>query len=209
LRSPLNTLAILHEILRTQAPADAVEQHQALASAGRVVRNLDRMLERLRGVADSLATHWQPLPIGPFLDAAVAASEVPAGIDVRCDGAEPDDLAAGSCAERLPLLLGLLLRCSCQALPAGGQLRVAARATPTHTLVEVTGTGPVTKPPTALAVARLTPDDPGPADWFALASRCAGVAGELDLATTATNVFSVCIRLPLPSLQPTERSASC
>jgi signal transduction histidine kinase len=207
LRGPLNTISILLEVLRTSALADAAPHRDALASATNSVQALDGMLRRLRGVTDTLAVELRPVPLAPALATAIARAgdREPR---VALTATPPPALAATTCAERLPAMLDQLLACGRAALPNGGALQLAARATAPGAVIELTGAGADAELPTPHSLAQLTVAAPGPGDWFALSCLVAGLGGDIELAT-ATGQFSVCVRLPRPTSPSAAGNPTC
>lgn len=205
LRGPLNTLSILHEILRG-ATGNPTAQREAIEGARRALQQCDGMLRRLRGVSDAMAPRLTAMPLPAELAAAVARAPRD-NLPVQLAADAGQQLVVSSCPERLPRMLDLLLACARGALPGGGTLGLAARRDGDRAVVEVTAAGPTIVLPAAGSVARLTPDDPGPADWFALACLTAGIGGELVLAAAAGH-GSLTVRLPLPP-SPTGSNPPC
>lgn len=207
LRGPLNTISILHEVLRTSALADVAPHRDALATATRSLLALDQMLRRLRGVTDTLATELRPIPLAPALAAALART---GDREPRAQlvAPPPAALAVSTCPERLPAMLDRLLACGRAALPNGGALQLDARAAAAIAVIELTGTGADPVLPTPRAMAQLSVADPGPGDWFALSCLVAGLGGHLEL-TVGTEQFAVGVGLPRHTAAAAARNPTC
>jgi len=204
LRGAMNTISILHEILRESPLAAAAPQQDALAGTSKALRQLDGMLQRLHAAAASLAPELRPVALAPQLAAAVQS----AGDDdvaLQHEPGDHDGVVVLSCAERLPLLLESLLRCGRAAVADGSRLRLQGRIDGDRAVVALAGNGPTTALPAMPSAAQLTADEP---DWFTFASRAVGLDAELDVSTT-TDGFQLLVRLPLAGRPTTGQVPPC
>lgn len=188
LRGPLNTLAILAEILRTGASPDAV------AGVGRAVRGIGSMLDRLRSVTQCTAPKLVPVHLAEQLVLALARATPPDGV-LLAPLATVDANAVASCPTRLPATIDTLLHCAIAALHGPGTLRFAIATSADRTELTVACDGRTAALPAANTASKLDTNDPGPADWFRLGCQVEGLAGELEVRGAATPP-QIVLRMP-------------
>jgi signal transduction histidine kinase len=185
LRGPLNTLAILGEVLRSSGVEATASHREAIQTVNRTVANLGTMLEKVREFVDTMVSELAPVCINAAIEQAIAATPIP-GVDITFMPNDAPALAVLSCQERLSVTLANLLACCAATLPSGGQLTVRVEATSRETHVTVTPSGLAVQMPPANSFQKVSPVRPGHADWFALCCRVEGLGGVLSILGDST-----------------------
>lgn len=193
LRGPLNTLAILGEVLRSSGAEAPAAHRDAIQTIHRAVNNLGSMLLRVRECVETMVAELEPVGMRVTLQSAIAATSIP-GVDILLAPDEAPEMVL-SCRERLPVTLGSLLACCAATLPGGGQLHIRVQSNSTTTMVTVTPSGPSLQIPPAHSFHKLSPERPGNADWFELCCRVEGLGGVL-LTNSDSMTFSVTATFP-------------
>lgn len=182
LRSSLNTLGILAEVVRAQSAGQSVSAAESAAGLARIVQGLGAMLDRLANVSDAIAPVLEPVPLRPAVQGAVEqwrASTKLAGVSVDSSMSGSEDLVAHSCRRRLEHTLTALFHCVASALPEGGSLRLRLEAGSDTTGVAVECSGPVLRLPPKDMAWKLTSSPSSGPDWFEVCARVSGLGGEL------------------------------
>lgn len=193
LRGPLNTLAILGEVLRSSEAGTSTSHREAIQSTNRTINNLGTMLARVRECADTMTSQLAPVDLDVAIQSAIAAT-TSSGIEISF--ASDAQTVVYSCPERLPVTLANLLACCAAALPSGGRLILRVEAASRATRLTVTLEGPAVQFPPANSYHKLSPVRSGPADWFALFCRVEGLGGTLSICDDSTSP-SVSICFPI------------
>lgn len=179
LRGPLNTLAILHEVLRVSPPRSGSEAANVLAPATRALGKLSTMLDRLRSLAECVPDRLEAVPLAECL--AEAVRRMPSDARVAVASLPPDAPAAIalSCRERLVATLETALNCAAGALPHGGRMELQVSMSPDSCRIEMVCTGEDVAREWGPSRGKLDSDDPAVLDWFRLACQVEGLAGRL------------------------------
>lgn len=176
LRGPLNTCAVLVDLVKALLDKDP---DLARTKAPLVVRELQtvaRMLDHLVGTSDTLATALAPVDLAAALHDA-ARVPMPAGIAVAVDPSIAGGITA--CPDRAARLFTQLLERCAAALPDGGTIRLRVEAGEFLRVI-ATGEGPrVIPPPDGRPHLTLAPAAVG---WFELLALARGLGGDLRVA---------------------------
>jgi hypothetical protein len=152
LRNPLMAISAATAVLLTESVADDVRRRQlgVIGRAGDGMRRLvNDLLDAAAFEAGRLALDRRPLAVGALVGAAFDLFEPQAAErQVRLERDLGDDAEATVCADegRLLQAVGNLLANALQHTPAGGRVRLEARAEATRVVVSVADTGPGVAP---------------------------------------------------------------
>ncbi len=144
---------ISHDLRNMLAAAQLVSDRLAASDdptvrqvAPRLVGSLDRAIalcaQTLRfGKAEERAPEPCQIRLRHFVDDVAAALGLPDGTGIRWHNAVPENLSVHADTEHLYRVLNNLMRNAAQAMPGGGDLRVAAAIAEQHAVIEVADSG--------------------------------------------------------------------
>lgn len=198
LRGPLNTLAILHEVMRVSVPATSDRRTEVHATAMRAIGKLSIMLDRLRALAECVPARVAAVSLTETMAAVVA--RMPANLPVAVTPLGPGTPAAIvlSCGERLAAALETALNCAASALPRGGRIDLEVSEQPQGCRIAMSCSGLEVAADWGPARGKLDSDDAAALDWFRLGCQVEGLAARL-LADVPPLQPRLAIDLPRPT----------
>lgn len=203
LRGSLNTIAILHEVARSSLPAATTPTRDALASADRALRSLDRMLGTLRDVSATMTCAHRPVDLGALARAAIARATATVNWSAP---AAPTKVAADEA--HLDELLDRWFGCATTGLRAGDALDATLSIEGDRVRLTATAPNGVAWPPTTQAARRLSAEPDADPAWFALHCAAVGLGGELTIERDG-DARIVTLTLPLADPRTERGEASC
>jgi len=144
---------ISHDLRNMLAAAQLVSDRLAASDdptvrqvAPRLVGSIDRAISLAAqtlhfGKAEERAPHACQLALRGFVDDVAAALGLPDGTGIRWHNVVPESLSLQADPDQLYRVMNNLIRNAIQAMPDGGDLRVAATATETDVVIEVADSG--------------------------------------------------------------------
>jgi signal transduction histidine kinase len=147
LRTPITALrAVLENVVDGVTPPDSVTLHTALAQTERLGRLVTELLDLSRIDAGVLALRRERFPVAPLLADVVAEAAVTSQVGGRGVtfevAVQPEDAQVFADRERLHQVVVNLVDNAIRHGPAGGRVRLVARALPGELSIEVHDEGP-------------------------------------------------------------------